>query len=349
MNVYLLMAIACLLAKSILTVKTITFEAEHISCPYFNYTADIVNGGPYTCHKRIGSTFYNGISKQRGSTSGKRTVHLDEGEFIQWQYVTCTDSQTISITNAIVTYTNDGSADKLNIYVDDKYAGYVITKKHSAAGYYWDVPYDVSLGNVTIFSSIAQHSLKIAFNKTYDKYGVEIDKIELILLEEEITIASKLSLCDGIGDDYFDLYFSINLNDVNDKTFAIQLEQRYRGVAAVIKQALIKTITPTPTPTAYYSAYVYPGGSIKLNQETHTINVSASVEFFWTMEDELVQAMKTDDFINNLQEKFKHYFNDTDLKVNMYYSTIRIDKSCISRMFPITFLFILINVLLSYI
>eukprot|EP01084_Bolivina_argentea_P315783 547218_1 len=135
----------------------------------------------------------NGENMQRSAASNERTVHLDEGEYIEWGLEFDSDLNTISIDNIAMTHTNDGASDTLSMYLDEEFIGNFFTDSRTNYGHDWNVPVERKLGgpfNLSGPFDSSCRSLKLVANHT-DFYGVEIDKIEVGLS----TPSAFTSLC----------------------------------------------------------------------------------------------------------------------------------------------------------
>eukprot|EP01083_Nonionella_stella_P184865 672520_1 len=124
---------------------------------------------------------HTGTIMYRSAASNAQTVHLDQGEYIEWEFSICRDSNSITIKNITLTYTNDGASDTLYIYLDSTYLGQFTTRSLTNSGAYWNSPFDSVLdGPFSVPDVSSSHTLKLVAQTT-DTYGVEVDKIEVHL------------------------------------------------------------------------------------------------------------------------------------------------------------------------
>eukprot|EP01084_Bolivina_argentea_P319118 553523_1 len=159
-------------------------------------------------HEAEYGTFTSSVV-DRSAASNKKTVHLNQGEYIEWDFSVCLDSNSMSVINATITYTNDGGADILYLYLDNNYVGQITGHSMSNAGNLWNVPYDLHLIGPFSLSSSVTHSIKLVAQST-DTYGIEIDKISLTLTIASASIGQCYSNMNGISN----LNLSPNINDL---------------------------------------------------------------------------------------------------------------------------------------
>ena len=120
---------------------------------------------------------YTGSTVQRGAASGRWTVRLGQGQYVQNLFLTqCSCS--VTVTNVV--YTNDGGSDMVTVSVDGRIVGTFRTLSRSGGGHLWNVPRSSGRVGSSVELSPGRHRIRITATST-DRYLVEIDRVVLTL------------------------------------------------------------------------------------------------------------------------------------------------------------------------
>ncbi|KAK3579227.1 hypothetical protein CHS0354_033296 [Potamilus streckersoni] len=148
----------------------------------------------------------------RSDASGQATLKIYKGQAVSIEFCLTKHSE-IEVQN--VWYSNDGESDLITVTVDNKGLGKVVTEPLNKDGEGWNIFRPSGpLGSI-VYLSEGRHQISFYVEKG-DEYGVEIDKIELLLHngKEENSLDCKVFCFDdisydhGIADTGFGLYTS---------------------------------------------------------------------------------------------------------------------------------------------
>ena len=119
------------------------------------------------------------LISRSAATYGKTVRFTKVGQSVSWNFTTHSSTCNFDVLNVV--YSNDGPADNLTLYLDQKYVGDFQTIEHTNEGVFWNQMVESGLIGRTKVLSEGNHLLKLVVGVT-DIYGVEIDKIEVGVL-----------------------------------------------------------------------------------------------------------------------------------------------------------------------
>ena len=114
------------------------------------------------------------LRPRSAATYGTTVRFTKVGQFVSWNFTTYSLTCYFDVLNVV--YSNDGPADNLTLYLDQKHVGDFQTIEHSNEGVFWNDMVDSGLIGRTQVLSEGNHVLKLVVG-VVDIYRVEIDKI----------------------------------------------------------------------------------------------------------------------------------------------------------------------------
>ncbi|KAL3877036.1 hypothetical protein ACJMK2_034792 [Sinanodonta woodiana] len=136
----------------------------------------------------------------RSNASGQTTLKMYNRQTVSIEFCLTMDTET-EVQN--VWYSNDGESDLITVTVDNITLGEVLTQKEYKGGEAWDIFKPSGPFSSSVYLSGGKHLLILSV-KNGDEYGVEIDKIELLLHNGQLkNISECMLLCfDDISYNY---------------------------------------------------------------------------------------------------------------------------------------------------
>ncbi|KAL3877033.1 hypothetical protein ACJMK2_034789 [Sinanodonta woodiana] len=126
----------------------------------------------------------------RLNASGQATLKMYKGQTVSFEFCLTTDTK-LEVQN--LWYSNDGKSDLITVTVDDTKLGEVLTQMQFKSGEAWNIFKPSGPLGSSVYLSEGKHKLKLRVKKG-DKYGVEIDKIELFLQNGQLKNSSECML-----------------------------------------------------------------------------------------------------------------------------------------------------------
>ncbi|KAK3596438.1 hypothetical protein CHS0354_033401 [Potamilus streckersoni] len=136
----------------------------------------------------------------RSEASGQSTLKMNKGQTSSIEFCLTKHSE-IEVHN--VWYSNDGKSDLITVTVDNKMLGQVLSEPLSKGGEGWNIFRQSGPLNYIVYLSEGRHQLSF-YVENGDEYGVEIDKIVLLLHNgiEENNLDCKVFCFDDISYDH---------------------------------------------------------------------------------------------------------------------------------------------------